>query len=130
MNRPIKEYFPIFLLPHLRSLRNFAGLALFFFLFTACSEPPDNGNGVTECPPGYIVGGVDSTECIPDTTIYLTVERIGITSIDLKIRVSDTSAVWAFGLSRNNAMILSAAVTEADTIVSDEELTPDRKSVV
>ncbi len=94
------------LLPHLRSLRNFAGLALSFFLITACPDPPKDNTPER------------------DTSINLEVLSTFTTTAKLHISVEDTTAEWTFGLTRNGEDVLTATVFNSDTTFTDGGLTP------
>lgn len=79
-------------------------LLLISFIFIACPDPPVEDNS--------------------DTTIMLEEISTGYTDTQLRISVIDTTDEWTFLLTRNNLPILTQTVSQKDTIIYDNGLTP------
>ncbi|PIS28055.1 MAG: hypothetical protein COT43_07460 [Candidatus Marinimicrobia bacterium CG08_land_8_20_14_0_20_45_22] len=61
----------------------------------------------------------------PDNDIYLAVEDIFCTSITLKVTLPDSDNENQFALERNDSTILTLTCYDDDTLITDEDLTPD-----
>ena len=61
----------------------------------------------------------------PDYDIYLSVEDVLCTSVTLKVTLPDSGSINNFALDRNDSTITTFTCTDDDTLITDENLTPD-----
>jgi len=61
----------------------------------------------------------------PDYDIYLSVEDVFCTSVTLNVTLPDSGSINTFVLDRNDSTIATFVCYDDDTLITDENLTPD-----